>query len=415
MENDQKKEHQPSFEIADIFRAHGHDYRNTHSLTLEQLQVMHAIEQCRTQALGGHVDVCENGCGYFHISYNSCRNRHCPKCQGLQKIKWVEQRIERLLPTHYFHMVVTLPHELNPLILYNKEVLFAMFFRTASRALLDYALKWDRLGAQIGFTCVLHTWNQDLCFHPHLHIVASGGGLDPSQSRWIASPTNFLVPVKALSIHVRELFCSALQQAFDDGKLSFPDSLLHLQSRQDFLRFLRKRRRQKWVIYCKKPFGSAEQVVRYIGRYTHRIAISNHRLLDFADGFISFKARDNSDPSKYRTLTLSTEQFIRRFLLHVLPSGFVRIRHYGLMASANAKTKLEKARSLITKATTTSDQPAAPQTDQAEPKTWQELFLQVTGIDLTVCPRCGSRVIRKPLSILDTLQNEREQMEVNSS
>lgn len=414
MENDQKREQRPVLELADIFRAHGCDYRNTHSVTMDQLQVMQAIEQCRTQALGGHVDVCESGCGYFHISYNSCRNRHCPKCQGLQKIKWGEQRIQRLLPTHYFHMVVTLPHEINPLILCNKELMFAMLFRTASRALLDYALNWDRLGAQIGFSCVLHTWNQDLSFHPHLHIVATGGGLDPSQSRWIASRTNFLVPVRALSTQVREMFCNALQNAFEQGELSFSESLTHLKVRQDFLRFLRKRRRQKWVVYCKQPFGSPKQVIRYVGQYTHRVAISNNRLINFDADHVSFKARDNSDPSKHRTVTLCHDEFIRRFLLHVLPSGFVRIRHYGLMASSNAKTKLEKARSLIQPLISNDHHPDELQADHPEPTTWQEIFFKLTGIDLTVCPRCGSRTVRKPLHALDYLYTK-EQIAVNSS
>jgi hypothetical protein len=402
-------------EVADIFRAHGKHYRDAHPISTEHLKVMRDIEQCRTASLGGHVDVCENDCGYFNISYNSCRNRHCPKCQGLQKIRWVEQRLERLLPTHYFHIVVTLPHELNALVLYNKPLMYTMLFHCASHALLDCALNWKRFGARIGFTAVLHTWNQDLSFHPHLHIIATGGGLDDSQSRWISSKTNFLVPVRLLSRSVRDLFCHVMADAFEEGKIAFPDSLSQLGSPEAFQRFLRKRRRQKWVVYCKKPFGGPEQFIAYVGRYTHRVAISNHRLLHFSNARVAFKARDNSDPSKHRVVMVSAEEFIRRFLLHVLPTGFVRIRHYGLMAACNAKTKLLKARDLIKPSYPPMD-PVLPETSGAESKiAWQDLLHRVTGIDPCLCPRCGARTIPKPLTILENLTWKEGTAIVNSS
>ena len=407
--------HCQPLEVADIFRAHGKHYRQDHPLSIEQLHVMRDIEQCRTAALGGHVDVCENDCGYFNISYNSCRNRHCPKCQGLQKIRWVEQRMERLLPTHYFHLVVTLPHELNPLVLYNKPLMYGMLFRCASRALLDCARNWKRLGAHIGFTAVLHTWNQDLSFHPHLHIIATGGGLDESQSRWISSKTNFLVPVRLLSRSVRDLFCHAMQEAFSEGKIAFPASLSQLGSPQAFQRFLGKRERQKWIVYCKKPFGGPEQFLAYVGRYTHRVAISNHRLLHFENGRVAFKARDNSNPSKHRVVMVSAEEFIRGFLLHVLPSGLVRIRHYGLMAACNAKTKLIKARELIDPASSPRHS-SQPETSGDDSKTaWQDLLQRLTGVDISVCPRCGARTIRKSLTILDDLSAKHGTPIMNSS
>lgn len=402
-------------EVADIFRAHGEQYRQENPLSIEHLDVMNAIERCRTAALGGHIDVCEHGCGYFNISYNSCRNRHCPKCQGLRKARWIEQRLERLLPTHYFHIVVTLPHELNPLVAYNKSLMYTMLFHCASRAILDCALTWKRLGAQIGFTAVLHTWTQDLSFHPHLHIVATGGGLDASLERWISSKTNFLIPVRLLSKSVRELFCNSMEKAFKEGKIVFPESLSQLSSPVSFQRFLRKRRRQKWVVYCKKPFGGPEQFIRYVGAYTHRVAISNHRLLQFSHGRVTFKARDNSDPLKHRIVILPAEEFIRRFLLHVLPTGFVRMRHYGLMAACNAKTKLVRARELIAPRASAM-MPPQPEKPVNELKPgWQELVRRLTGIDLTVCPRCGAPIIRKPLNTLDLLTNKDGGAAVNSS
>lgn len=410
-----RPENHPLVETADIFRAHGKAYRNAHPLNPEQLQAMRDIERCRTAALGGHVEVCEKECGHFLVSYNSCRNRHCPKCQSLQGLKWVEQRLERLLPTHYFHLVITLPHELNPLIAYNKRLLLGMFFQTASRALLNYALTWPGLGAHIGFTAVLHTWNQDLLFHPHLHIIATGGGLDPSLTRWIASRLNFLVPVKALSHRVRQLFCDALEDAFAQGKLALPDSLAHLGAPEAFRRFIRQRRRRKWVVYCKEPFGGPEQFLKYIGRYTHRVAISNHRIISFSDGRVVFEARDNHNPGKPRTVILTADEFIRRFLMHILPTGFVKIRHYGIMAPSNANTRLKLASALIAEKPGITAMSAIQGKDRDSVPTWRERLREFTGIDLTVCPRCGARMVRMALSSSTFLRIQEEAFAVNSS
>jgi Putative transposase/Transposase zinc-binding domain len=410
-------ENNPSFEVADIFRAHGPAYRDAHPLSIEVVHAMRDIERCRTAALGGHVDVCEKECGYVKVSYNSCRNRHCPKCQGLHALKWLELRLERLLPTHYFHLVVTLPHEFNTLVLYKRKLLLDMLFKAASRALLDYALGWERFGAQIGFTSVLHTWNQDLSFHPHLHIIATGGGLDPSATRWISSRLNFLVPVRGLSVRVRELFCTALEEAFTNGKLSFPQSMEHLNRPEAFRRFLRKRRRQKWVVYCKQPFGGPEQFLGYIGRYTHRVAISNKRLLGFSNGRVTFKARDNHNPGQHRIVVFPADEFIRRFLLHVLPTGFVKIRHYGLMAPRNATTKLQIARELIVQcAPSTPNSTGQPLDKSLNPvPTWRERLHQLTGTAVNICPRCGAHTVRKPLSAINDLCLPDERVAMNST
>jgi hypothetical protein len=264
---------------------------------------------------------------------------------------------------------------------------------------------------------VLHTWDQELRFHPHLHIIATGGGLDPTGTCWISSRPNFLVPVKALSVKIRKLFCDDLEKQFQQGKLSFPASLAHITTPDGFRRFLRKRRRQKWVVYCKKPFGGPEEFLSYIGRYTHRVAISNSRILNFSDSRVTFKARDNHNPGSHRTVILPAEEFMQRFLLHVLPSGFVKIRHYGLMASRNAKTKLELARTLLAENTVCGNTGSVSDEDKPEkpPQTWRERLQRLTGIDPTVCPRCGARLIRQPLSYLNTLLTHEEAIAVNSS
>ena len=393
-----------SREVVDIFRLHGEDYRNHHPLSPEQKKAFADITRCRTATLGGHVDVCDQDCGFTRISYNSYRNRHCPKCQSLKQAKWLEDRKERLLPTHYFHMVITFPHELNPLILQNKEVLYNLLFQTTSQALQKLARGYPRLQAQLGFTAVLHTWDQDLQFHPHLHLVVTGGGLDSSAHRWVPAKNSFLVPVKALSQIVRGKFLDALRETFQEGKLFFRGNLENLKKESAFDRFLKKLRRQKWVAYSKKPFDGAQHVYAYLSRYTHRIAISNQRLVNCQDGHVTFKARNNQSPEKPRQVTLPTDEFIRRFLLHVLPSGFVKIRHYGLLAPYNAKTKLEKARTLLLQMQPKDENPSANGKPQEKKgtfsPTWQDLLLQLTGWDLRTCPHCKKGVlIRKPLSI----------------
>jgi hypothetical protein len=278
----------PLLEAVDIFRLHGEEYKNHHPLLSEQKKAMADIIRCRTARLGGHVDVCDQDCGFNRISYNSCRNRHCPKCQSLKQAQWIQSRKKRLLPTHYFHGVITLPHELNPLALQNQEVLYNLLFQAASQTLQKLALGYPRLQAQLGFTAVLHTWDQDLKLHPHLHLVVTGGGLDSPGNRWIPSKNNFLVPVKALS----------QKEAFQEDKLLFRGNTEGLQGETSCDRFLKKLRRQKWVVYSKEPFGEPEQVYGYLSRYTHRVAISNHRLVSCQEGQVTFRARDNNNPQK---------------------------------------------------------------------------------------------------------------------
>jgi hypothetical protein len=384
----------PALEVAQIFRHHGPDYRENHGLSSEQHRAMRDIERCRTARLGGHVDVCSQGCGYSAISYNSCRNRHCPKCQSLKQARWLAERLERLLPIPYFHLVVTLPHDLQPLARFNQTLIFNLLFDAASRALLQFARDYERLKAQIGFTAVLHTWDQDLNFHPHLHLVATGGGLSEDGQRWIAAGS-FLLPVRALSKIIRGKFVEALEKACREGRLRGQPP--GLEDPVQFPRFLRKLRRKKWGVYAKAAFGGSQKAYHYLSRYTHRVAIANHRLVSLTAGKVSFQARDNSRPGQKRLVTLTAPEFIRRFLLHVLPPRFVKIRHYGLMAPHNAKTKLEQARALIylQEPGATDDLTRQKLDTPSKAKTWQEMLLTLTGKDLTTCPNCGQgRLIR---------------------
>jgi len=387
----------PALEVAQIFRRHGPEYGEHHRLSRPQRQAMRDIERCRTASLGGHVEVCSQGCGYSAISYNSCRNRHCPKCQSLKQARWLATRRQRLLPTRYFHLVVTLPHELQVLARGHPELVYNLLFEAASRALLQFAREYDRLRAQIGFTAVLHTWDQDLNWHPHLHLVVTGGGLSLDGDRWLAAKNNFLVPVKSLSQVIRGKFLEALEKAWHAGKLG--GRLLPAQ----FPGFLRKLRRKKWVVYAKEAFGGSHQAFHYLSRYTHRVAISNQRLVSLADGKVSFRARDNTRPGRQRLVTLTAPEFIRRFLRHVLPPRFVKIRHYGLMAPRHAKTKLEQARALLS--LQAPEALAEPQNREPEgdTTTWQDLLRALTGVDLTICPNCGQgRIIRTRLTGQET-------------
>lgn len=386
----------PTLEVADIFRAHGDAYRQRHALTDDQWAVMRAIETCRTAVLGGHVDVCD-ACGYSRPAYNSCRNRHCPKCQSLIQAAWIEQRKGRILPSSYFHVVFTLPAELRGLCRRNAKTLYKLLFQTVSKTLLELGDDAGRLGAQIGFTAVLHTWSRSLELHPHLHCIVTGGGLSPSGDQWIPARRRYLFPVKVLSRLFRGKFLDRLRQLYERGDLDLGGHCGPLAASAAFEQLLDKLYRREWVVYAKRPFGGPEQVYKYLGRYTHRVGLSNQRLVAFDGEQVCFRTKDGN------TITLSAEEFIRRFLLHVLPAGFVKIRHYGLMSSANAKTKLVAARRLLEAGTTPLESHAseAPPPPTATASDWRERFKSLTGIDLTVCPRCAQgTMIAQPLSLL---------------
>ena len=317
-------------EVADVFRLHGDSYRKTHKLPLNQLRTMHAIEICRTKELGGHINECED-CGHLRISYNSCRNRHCPKCQFLRKEKWLEARGKELLPIPYFHVVFTVPEEINPLALRNQETIYTILFKAASETLTE--LTRTRLSAQIGVICILHTWGQNLMDHPHLHCIVSGGGLSPH--RWISSKRKFFLPVKVLSRLFRGKFLFYLKKARDTGRLRFPGLISPLG--EAFTIFLKALYGREWVVYCKPPFNGPQSVIQYLGRYTHRVALTNHRLVGIEDGKVSFVWKDYADGNARKVMTLDAFEFIRRFLLHVLPDGFVKIRYFGFLSGCSPR------------------------------------------------------------------------------
>ncbi len=398
----------PRLEVADIFRTYGEYYRTKYPMSHEQRKAMQNIEACRTQSLGGHVDTCEHGCGYQRISYNSCRDRHCPKCQGLQSMRWVEKRLEKILPIPYFHMVFTVPHELHSIILQNQQTLYNLLFQAAAKSLLEFALKWRGLGAEVGFTAILHTWNQDILFHPHIHVIVTCGGLDQTHTRWIRSRENFLVPVRPLSKIFRGKFLDFLKKALAKKVLIFQPHIQHPQKSDAFEGLIKRLYRKEWVVYCKRPFGGPEQVLKYLGLYTHKVAISNHRLVEINNGMVTFLARDNHNPGKRRSVRLPADKFIKRFLIHILPSGFVKIRHYGLMALKNTKTSLEKARTLIEETLVRPPEMASSSCpkgiSKARATTWLEMLFKIAGIDLGTCPNCGGKLVRQPLTVIEKLQ-----------
>src|SRR5229473_1439263 len=322
----------PPLEVADIVRIYGTAFVKQHArwLTALHLKVLRAIVACRTAVLGGHVEQCDS-CGQRAISYNSCLNRHCPKCQAAARQTWLAERSAELLPVPYYHVVFTLPHLLAPLALQNKALVYGILFRAAAETLRAIAADPKHLGAEIGFFAVLHTWGQTLLHHPHLHCVVAGGGISPDGTRWISCRPRFFLPVPVLSCLFRRLFLGCLQKAFDAGELQFFSSLEPLRQRRAFLRYLAPLRRAKWVVYAKPPFAGPEQVLEYVGRYTHRVAISNNRLLNIEDGTVRFRWKDYRDHNPQKVMTVSADEFIRRFLLHVLPEGFHRIRYYGFL------------------------------------------------------------------------------------
>ena len=374
----------PKLEVGDVFRRYGDAYRQQHagSLSLAQLRVMSAIERCRTAALGGHLEQCDQ-CQYQRIAYNSCRDRHCPKCQSLARAQWIEERQAELLDTEYFHVVFTLPEEIAAIAYQNKEAVYNILFRATSETLRTIAADPEHLGAEIGFFTVLHSWGQNLLFHPHLHCVVPGGGLSPDGTRWIPCRPGFFLPVRVLSCRFRRLFLQLLEKAFADGQLQFFSALQPLHDRQAFLRYLAPLRQKKWVVYAKAPFAGPQQVLDYVGRYTHRVAISNNRLLDMQDGQVQFRYKDYRDHGQQKTITLSADEFIRRFLLHVLPAGFHRIRYYGFLGNRYRQEKLEQCRRLLGMV---SPEETIP-TEKA-PEDYREQYQALTGSSLWECPVC---------------------------
>jgi hypothetical protein len=369
-------------EVAEAFRRFGDAYHQQHgaSLSTAQRRVMTAIVQCRTAALGGHVEQCD-ACGHQRVWYNSCRNRHCPKCQSLARAQWLEQRRCELLPTPYFHVVFTLPEEIGEIACQNKAVVYGILFRAAAETLRTIGADPKHLGAELGFFAVLHTWGQVLLHHPHLHCVVAGGGLSTDGSRWIACRRNFFLPVRVLARLFRRLFLEYLEKAFDADKLSFFGALASLRDRRGFQRHLRPARKSKWVVYAKPPFAGPEQVLAYVARYTHRVAISNDRLIGIEEGKVRFRWKDYRNGNRLKTMALTADEFIRRFLLHVLPGGFQRIRYYGFLGNRWRQEKLARCRQLLA-----MPQPEPSACDAAAD--YRDRYEEITGTSLTECPAC---------------------------
>jgi hypothetical protein len=368
----------PRFEVADVIRDHGGEFLDTHGDTTspEQRRALTDLARCRTAALGGHVEECDR-CGHRQVAYNSCRNRHCPKCQAAEAARWVEDRAAELLPVEYFHVVFTLPAALAPIALQNPRVVYGLLFLAAAETLQQIAADPEHLGAEIGFPAVLHTWGQNLQHHPHIHCVVPSGGLSLDHQRWIRPRYPFFLPVKVLSRVFRGKFVAGLKRAFRQGKLVFPGSLQPLATEKAFRAFLRPLFRQDWIVYAKRPFGGPEHVLYYLARYSHRVAISNHRLLSVADGKVTFRWKDYAHGSQQRQMTLTATEFLRRFFLHVLPKSFVRIRHFGFLANRIRASRLQLCRQLLT----------------SDSLPTQATLVPTTATSIWHCPRCGTVMI----------------------
>jgi hypothetical protein len=384
-------------EVADIFRRYGDAYRREAgvSLSTPQGRVMTAIETCRTAVLGGHVEACD-ACGHQRIAYNSCANRHCPKCQSLKRAAWIDDRKEDILDVEYFHVVFTVPHDVAAMAAQNKATAYNLLFRATAETLRIIAADPKHLGAELGFFAVLHTWGQTLAAHPHLHCVIPGGGLSPDGAQSIACRPGFFLPVRVLSRLFRRLFLQHLQAAYDAETLCLNGSLAPLRDRPTWTRALAMLRQTDWVVYAKRPFAGPQQVLDYVGRYTHRVAISNDRLLDIEDGRVRFTYKDYraDSPQAPKTMTLAAGEFIRRFLLHVLPAGFHRIRYYGFLGARHRREKLARCRQLLgclTSAPTPNTATAAPD--------YRDRLQALTGISLRVCPVChhGTMIVIEQL------------------
>jgi hypothetical protein len=370
----------PKLEVADIFLRYGAAYRDRHgaSLSVAQRRVMSAIEKCRTAALGGHLERCDE-CGHERNCYNSCGDRHCPKCQSLARARWIQDRQAELLEVPYFHVVFTIPEEIAAIAYQNKRVVYGILFRTTAETLITIGADSKHLGARLGFFAVLHSWGSNLLFHPHLHCVVPGGGPSLDGEHWISCRPGFFLPVRVLSRLFRRLFLQSLRKAFRSGKLRFVGRMEPLRDRLTFARHLERAEASEWVVYAKRPFAGPQQVLDYVGRYTHRVAISNNRLLDMEDNQVRFQWKDYRHGDRVKTMSLSADEFIRRFLMHVLPSGFQRIRYYGFLGSRNRKENLSECRRLLG-----MSPPAIP----AAEADYRDQYEELTGCSLRQCPQC---------------------------
>jgi len=370
----------PTLEVADVFREYGPAYRQTYRLSKDQLKGMQAIERCRTSSLGGHIDACKK-CGTMQISYNSCRNRHCPKCQAIARERWLQARKGELLPVPYFHVVFTLPHDLNPVIRCNEAVGYRLLFQAASQTVRELSEDKKYLGALPGMMSILHTWGQNLMYHPHIHCIIPSGGLCKDGS-WKSGRDNFFLPVRVVSRLFRGKFLSLLKQRHQQGKLNFFGKAAYLGKAKTFNSLLGKLYQQDWVVYAKKPFGGPEQVLSYLGRYTHRVAIGNHRLIKMEEGHVYFRWKDYKQQGEQKIMRLSAEEFIRRFLTHILPSGFCKIRYTGFLATRGRKQRVKHIRRIL-----------KCKSKELQKRSWQEWLYELTGVMPGYCPSCKDEVL----------------------
>ncbi len=370
-------------EIADILNEYGDEYIQNHGVSPEQFKVINAIRTCRTSKLGGHVDVCDH-CGHQRISYNSCRNRHCPKCQGLVKEQWIEKRKKDLLPVQYFHVVFTIPDDLNDLALRNKKEIYTLLFKASSDTLKELSEDPKHLGAKIGFISILHTWGQNLMDHPHIHCIVTGAGLSFDNKKWISARENYFIHYEILSSVFRGKFMAYLKQYYADNKFKFPGKIKYLDNKANFKKLKDILYNKDWVVFAKPSFKNPKYVIEYLGRYTNKVAISNQRIIKLSNHKVTFRYKDYNDKGKKKVMTLDVLEFIRRFLLHVLPSRFVRIRYYGILGNRYRKENLKKARLLLL---VIIDNKQSNSNDCDE--SWQDMLLRLTGIDAITCPECG--------------------------
>lgn len=362
--------------LQEIIEIHGENYIRDNKLPANVLKALSSIQYCKTASLGGHIYECDK-CGETTIAYNSCRNRHCPKCQTYAKELWIYERSKSLLPIHYFHIVFTIPEQLNSLVLFNQKELYSILFTSVSETLLELAKDKKYLGADIGFTSILHTWGQNLMNHPHIHCIVPGGGLSLDKTKWIKSKKKFFIPVKVLSRKFRGKFLYYLNKLYLNNKLTFPKSISELNSRNIFNEFKDSLYKKEWIVYSKAPFSSAEYVLQYLGRYTHRVAISDNRIIKVDENNVSFRWRDYKDNNKQKLMTLKANEFIRRFTMHILPDRFVKIRHYGILGNRNKKLKFKRCLEIFR---------IKPRDD--EKLSSAELFFKLTGVKIGMCKVC---------------------------